>query len=95
MTNNDHTLFLNYIKNYVESNPEVAPRVSECVQIGLTNKLNDLKQQTVDMEVALVVSLERKTKNSNTIILDKLKKWKDKTFLKWDDWINDLEEKVK
>ena len=47
--------FLQYVKSYIESDPEAAAYVADYVQQGLRERLNKAYERAVDMEVALAV----------------------------------------
>lgn len=87
----EHTGFLEYIKNYVTANPEVTPYVQEFVARGLTEALRETREMAADMEVALAVTMAKRYRGRDGIVVDKLQKWKDKSSLNWSSTLEMLE----
>ena len=93
--NHEHerSIFLSTVKLYVRKDPEVAAFISDFVQQGLKDRLDEMRQHAADMEIALAILAEKRYKQSDNIVLEKLKKWNGKTFIKWDWLIERLEKK--
>lgn len=82
-----HDQFLHGVELYVQNNPEVAAHVSDYVSRGLNTALAQTRERAADMEVALCVAIAKRWPKRESVILSKLKKWKDKSSLNWDDTI--------
>ena len=78
--------FLQYVKSYIESDPEAAAHVANYVQAGLRDSLNKAYERAADMEVALSVLASKRYKGADALVRDKLTKWEGKTALCWD-WL--------
>lgn len=78
--------FLEYVKNYIERDPEAAAHVANYVQAGLNKALGQAYERAADMEVALSVLATKRYKGADALVLDKLRKWEGKTALRWD-WL--------
>ena len=78
--------FLQYVKSYIESDPEAAAYVADYVQQGLRERLNKAYERAVDMEVALSVLASKRYKGADALVREKLAKWEGKTALCWD-WL--------
>jgi len=91
---NERANFLRYVREYVEKDPEVVPYITEHVQAGLKSALDKLHQQCSDMEAALVFVL-MKFKNGEELAIEKIKKWKGKTYQNWESFLNEKELKGK
>jgi len=82
----DHSAFLEYVRRYVEQDPEVAAFIADHVQHGLRAALQKAYERAADMEVALSVLAAKRYKGADAVVLDKLAKWEGKTALRWD-WL--------
>ncbi len=82
----EHAAFLASVRAYVEAHPDVAPHVTEFVADGLRARLAQAVDRAADMEVALAMAVQRRTKNSDAVIRQKVEKWKGRTSLNWD-WL--------
>lgn len=91
----DHENFLCEVENYVKNHPEVSAYVSDAVARGVACRLKEVSERAADMEVALAVMVAKRYNKREVLVLDKLKKWKDKSSLRWDDTISMLEGVVK
>jgi len=89
----DHTQFLSYVSNYVRQNPEIAAKVTDFVQHGLNQALNETRERAIDMEVALVAVTAKRFKGADGLLLSKLKKWEGRTSVNWESLIAELETK--
>ena len=78
-----HDQFLRSIELYVQKNPEVAAHVSDYVSRGLNAALAQARERAADMEVALCAAIAKRWPKRESVILSKLKKWKDKSSLDW------------
>jgi hypothetical protein len=90
----DHIAFLNYVQDYVKENPEVSAYVSDHVARGIEASRIDVMERAADMEVALTVAIANRYKGRDELILSKLKKWNDRSAIRWDDTIRMLEGRV-
>ena len=82
----ERTQFLEYVKNYIERDPEAAAHVANYVQAGLNKALGQAYERAADMEAALSVLATKRYKGADALVLDKLRKWEGKTALRWD-WL--------
>lgn len=89
----NHDDFLEYVRNYVSANPDVAPFVTNYVANGLNSALNRTMERAADMEAALCTSLAQRHCSKEEIIISKIEKWKDKSSLNWDSLLTKLREK--
>lgn len=87
-----HDQFLHSVELYVQENPEVAAHVSDYVSRGLNAALSQTRERAADMEVALCVAIAKRWPKRESMILSKLKKWKDKASLNWEGTIESLED---
>ena len=78
--------FLQYVKSYIESDPEAAAYVAGYVQQGLNSALRKAYERAADMEVALSVLAAKRYKGADALVREKLTKWEGKTALCWD-WL--------
>ena len=78
--------FLDWVRAYVEADPEAAPHVAGYVQRGLNAALTQAYERAADMEVALAALAAKRYKGADALVLDKLRKWEGKTSLRWD-WL--------
>lgn len=90
----DHSKFLLSIQAYVKEYPEVAGNISDFVVKGISEARREDMERAADMEAALTVSMCKRFKQQDSIILAKLKKWKDKSAFEWSSTIEMLEGKV-
>lgn len=86
-----HRPFLNSIKDYCANNPEISPYITDFIAQGINEALLKANERATDMEIALLSVIVKRFKNSDFLVLDKLKKWNGKTSLRWDDTIDKLE----
>lgn len=91
----NHDNFLEYVKNYVSNNPDVAPFVTNYVAYGLNSALNQIMERAADMEAALCISLAQRYGSKEEIIISRIEKWKDKSSLNWDSLLTKLRGKTK
>lgn len=92
---NTHSEFLRYVFAYVKENPEVAAYVSDYVSAGITEARKEDLQRAADMEVVAALAIQKRYKDTDSIILDKLQRWSGKTSLKWDSTLELLEKQIK
>lgn len=78
--------FLDYVRRYIEQDPEAAAYVADHAQAGLRAALNKAYERAADMEVALSVLATKRYKGADALVKQKLEKWKGKTALRWD-WL--------
>jgi hypothetical protein len=90
----DHSAFLSYVQGYVKEHPDVSAYVSDHVAQGVNASRLDVMERAADMEVALTVAIANRYKGRDELILSKLKKWKDRSAIRWDDTISMLEGRV-
>ena len=90
----DRASFLNFVREYVEKDPEAAAHISDYAQAGLRAALNKAYERAADMEVALSVLAAKRYKGADAVVRDKLKKWEGKTALRWD-WLSHNDEAVR
>ena len=66
--------FLNFVQCYIQADPEAAAHVADYLQRGLRAALQESNRRAPDMEAALIVLLEKRTKGRNeflkTILID-------------------------
>lgn len=91
----EHEEFLRYVEAYVKNNTDVAAYVSDAVARGISKKLNKANERAADMETALAVMVAKRYTKREVLVLNKLKKWKDESALRWDDTISMLEGEMK
>ena len=89
---NSHYNFLAHVEQYVKDNPEVAAYIGEYVANGIRKSRAEALERAADMEVALSVAIAKRYNGRDTLILNKLEKWKDRSALKWDETIEMLKE---
>ena len=87
------TEFLAIVEGYVREHPDVGAYVSDAVSNGLSSALHEARERASDMEVALSVSMDKKWRDRDSLILSKLKKWVSKSSIPWESTIEMLEEK--
>ena len=87
MNTSDHTPFLYHIASYVEKYPEIAAKISDYVRAGIERALAESCERAADMEVALRLQVlgPRKGVPLKPDVLAKLRKWKGKTALNWEE----------
>lgn len=78
--------FLQWVRDYIEADPEAAPHVAAYVQRGLNDALTQAYERAADMECALAALAAKRYKGADALVLDKLRKWEGKTALRWD-WL--------
>ncbi len=78
--------FLDYVRRYIEQDPEAAAYVADSVHVGLKKALNKAYERAADMEVALSVLAAKRYKGADALVKQKLEKWKGNTALRWD-WL--------
>lgn len=83
--------FLELVQVYIKSDPEAAAYISDQVAAGLAASRKEALERAADMEVALSVMIAHRYKGRESLVLQKLQKWKDKSALNWDGTIEDLE----
>lgn len=88
---NKHSEFLRYVSTYVKQNPEVAAYIGDTVADGINESRKEIMHRAADMESALAVSIAKRYKNADALILDKLKRWENKSVLNWKSTIEMLE----
>jgi hypothetical protein len=76
--------FLNKIATYVKERPDLAPYVTEFASKGLQEHIKELREQCSDIEAALSVTLMHRKKVPDEFVKERLGKWKDKAFFRWD-----------
>ncbi len=86
--------FLQFIQNYITSDPEAAAYVAEYVQIGLRTALEQSNQRAADMETVIVALAAKRFEGADALVRERLVRWKGKTALDWD-WLTDCEAKRK
>jgi hypothetical protein len=86
---NNHDVFYQYIQDYVKEHPECAARVSDYVSRGISLALDESMQRAADMEVIALVAMQKKNKNTDSIIKSKLETWRGKTNFNWDSILED------
>jgi len=84
--------FLQFVEQYIQKDPEAAAFVSDRVAHGISSSRLEALERAADMEVALAVSIAKRYKGREELVLSKLKKWNGKSALRWDDTIEMLEE---
>lgn len=89
----EHMEFLNYVAMYVKEYPGVSAYVSDYVAQGVNESRIEALNRAADMEVALSVAIAKRYKCRDELILSKLKKWENKSAIKWESTIKMLEEK--
>ncbi len=82
----DRGQFFEYVRRYIEKDPEAAAHVADYVQAGLRAKLQQTMERAADMEVALSVLATKRYKGADALVRSKLQKWEGKTSLRWD-WL--------
>lgn len=87
--------FLIFVEKYVSKNPEVGAYVSDYVAKGINISRLESIERAADMEVALLFCIDKKLKNKNLVILEKLLKWQGKTSLIWNETILKLKKELK
>jgi hypothetical protein len=75
--------FLDYVRNYVATDPEAAAYVSDFVAAGLQESRKKALERASDMEAALAVAVTRRHSGSDQFVLDILKKWNGAASLEW------------
>lgn len=80
---NEREKLLNFIADYVATDPEAAPLVVQAASRGLYDALHETRQRAADMETALAVAMAKRHKGADALIHDKLNKWAGKTALNW------------
>lgn len=93
--NEEQRRFLEQVKNYISTNPEIAPYVTTFVAEGLSDALNDTKERAADMEAALCIALAKRYGSREEVIISKLEKWRHRSCLNWDSVILQMQEKTK
>lgn len=78
--------FLDFVRDYVKHDPEVAAYIADNVQIGLRNALSEAKERAADMEAALAISMAKRMSGVKEAVCAKLEKWEGKTSNRWD-WL--------
>lgn len=78
--------FLDYVRRYIEQDPEAAAYVADHAQAGLRAALSKAYERAADMEVALSVLATKRYKGADALVKQKLEKWEGKTALRWD-WL--------
>lgn len=87
MTNEiERAQFLDYVRRYIEKDPEAAAYVADHAQAGLRSALNKAYERAADMEVALSALAAKRYKGADALVKQKLEKWEGKTSLRWD-WL--------
>lgn len=89
-----HTEFLNYVANYVATNPDVAPLITQPIIDGVVESRKQILERAADMETALAVAIAQRYAQRDNLILSKLKKWTGRSAICWDDTIEMLEHKT-
>lgn len=84
--------FMVLIRNYIKQDPEAAAYVSDNVQQGLREALQESRERATDMEIVAATLAERRYKGSDGLVLSKLKKWEGKSSLEWKHLISKLED---
>jgi len=82
--------FLQFVRKYIENDPEVAMHVTVYAQQGVKDALSKANERAADMEVALSVLAVKRYKGSDALVRDKLAKWAGQTALCWD-WLTHRE----
>lgn len=85
--------FLDFVRKYVASDPEVAPFVTDHIRQGINDALQRANARAADMETALAIALSRRWKGSEQLIKDKLKEWDGKTALNWSSFLETNEKR--
>lgn len=89
MTKMERNEFLQFVYEYIKTDPEASAFLQQAVAEALRDNLNKAYERATDMEVALAVMSEKRLrKGALELVIDKLRKWKDKTSLRWD-WLTD------
>lgn len=78
--------FFDYVRQYIEKDPDAAAHVAGYAQAGLRAKLQQTMERAADMEVALSVLATKRYKGADALVKQKLEKWEGKTALRWD-WL--------
>lgn len=78
-----HSEFLWRVQEYVKANPEIAARVTEATNHGLSSALSELQEKACDMETLALICIERKFKGRDELVKSKLMKWKDRLCFVW------------
>jgi hypothetical protein len=81
---NNHDVFYQYIQDYVKEYPECAAYISDYVSKGISLALDESQRRAADMEVIALVAMQKKNKNTDSIIKSKLETWRGKTSFNWD-----------
>lgn len=87
----DQEQFLSTVRDYIVKNPEVAAYIFDFVAEGLIESRREILERAADMEVALSVAISSRYKGRADLILSKLKKWRGRSSLVWDETIAMLE----
>lgn len=82
----ERAAFLEYVRRYIEQDPEAAAHVADNVQAGLRTALSKAYERAADMEVALAVLTAKRYKGAGDLVRQKLEKYQGQTALNWD-WL--------
>ena len=82
--------FLNFVQCYIQADPEAAAHVADYLQRGLRAALQESNRRASDMEAALIVLLEKRIKGRNEFLKTILNRWKGKTSLNLERYLEHL-----
>jgi ABC-type nitrate/sulfonate/bicarbonate transport system substrate-binding protein len=83
--------FIVSLKVYVQKNPHMVAALIQVIQDGINDALEETMHRAADMESVAAMALNARVfKGNQSIIADKLEKWKGRSALRWDDMIKKL-----
>jgi len=85
-----HYAILNAVRKYVEKNPDCAPLIQESISTGIRDALSESNNRATQMEIALMMAVQRITKTGKELIIQKLESLNGKTSLNWETTISEL-----
>lgn len=91
--NTSDIVFLAEVRAYCDS-PKRLQSVIEAAVSGLSDKMEQVSQQSADMEIVANIAMHDKLfKGKERFLADKLEKWNGRTAVIWDDVIDKLRNK--
>ena len=92
--NEEDIQFLIMIRDHVKERPNVAAHISDYVQSGLEQHIDNLYARLSDMETIALIACSKKFDGSEELIIDKIESIKNKTSFKWDGFIEDIKRSI-
>lgn len=89
--NVDQLKFLASVEEFTKQNPQMMGQLIQAAQSGVTTRLQEERQRTIDMETVAAMALDAKLfKTKQWYIAELLSKWEGRTHIVFTDLVTKL-----